>query len=286
MKNLISLIFLILLISSCGKKTNDSSSDVITTTPELNTDEQENLSEVNNNNFSITLEKTEFDKDEVIIIEIKNTGNKSLNHLGFSFAGMPSLVTVTRLNCYEEIKVGDSCTFAAVYKNATGGYHKVKVVYDDFGDQKELEINVFLKGNQSSGDTAYLYADTHTFSDCSATKMKQKFGTIATKHYDDFCAFRGENWNATEKTEITTDPISVFNSHADDANEYYCPIGWSLQSFQFESTIVVEHASFFGGKKDVIIPAGESRELCTSRNIFGCKEKKVFYSRLTKVYCY
>ena len=283
-----SLPILILLISllSCGKKTEDNSSDTITTTPAIGIEDGNENQEVTNNNFSITMDKSEFEKDEVIILKIKNTGNKSLNHLGFSFAGMPSLLTVTRLNCYEAIAIGDSCSFAAVYKNATGGYHKVKVMYDDFGDLKELEINVFLKGNQSTGDTSFLYADTHTYDDCVNTELKQKAGTVVTKHFDDFCAFRSENWNATETTEITVDPATVFNTHGQDANDYYCPAGWSLQSFQFESTTVEEHTNFLGGRKDVVIPPGESREVCTSRNIFGCREKKVFYSRLTKAYCY
>lgn len=285
MKILIFLAFLIVFIS-CGKKTDDSSSEVISTTPAIEVDTELESPEVSNSDFTVLMDNTEFEKNEVIVLKIKNTGNKIINHLGFSFAGMPSLVTVTRLNCYEAMAIGDECTFAAVFKNPIGGYHKIKVNYNDYGDNKDLEINLFIRGSQNTTDTSFLYADRHTYNDCVSTSHKQKEGTIASKHNDDFCAFRGEGWDKVETSQITSNPLEVFNTHAQDANEYYCPTGWKLQSFQFEQVIIEEHTSFFGGRKDIIILPGESKELCTKRNLFGCKEKKVFYSRLTKVYCY
>ena len=71
-----------------------------------------------------------------------------------------------------------------------------------------------------------------------------------------------------------------------DANEFYCPVGWTVSSFEFAESIVVEHTNFWGGRKDVTIPAGEHREICVARNLLGCKERKTFYSRLIKVNCY
>jgi len=278
-----------LLCCSCGKEAENSepTSSTTTTTPELRAEDGLDT-EVSNNQFTLSIVKSEFEQNEVILLKVENTGMQRLNHQGFSFSSSPSDLTATKLNCFEYIDADEICTFSIVFKNPIAGNHKLIVRYNDNGFIEEVEMNLRLLEDDSQSDPIqFLFQDHHSKVDCNETSQYSSYGQVVRLGANDFCQFRSKHHNTAEDTPIEINPLSVFINHNQDPNAYYCPTGWTLDGFKFTPSVVVEKTNFFGGKRDVVIPAGESREVCLKRKFFGgCKESKVFYSRLTNVTCY
>jgi hypothetical protein len=277
--------FMLLLIAStgCGKKTTDSSDKSVTLTPGISEEVDETVAE--NAKFRVSVEKALFDSSEIIIVTVENTSGSTLNHLGFTFEGAPSSINMSRLNCFDIIEPSGTCRFAGVYSEVQEGAQEIKISYDNFGDITEEVIYFSVQGEILADTHHFLYEKIHTKEDCKRQKKFQKYGEVKTIGANDYCVFRGENYYETETTPIEENPLEVFNSGV-DVDEYYCPTDWKLGSMTFEQSVVKEKKNVLGQTRDVTIPAGESREVCVKWGIFKCKEKKVFYSRLTKVNCY
>lgn len=287
MKNLMCLLSLFLLLSAltgCGKPTTDkSSSDSVTLTPGLKEDIEETVAK--NKRFKVSVEKASFNSDEVIVVTVENTGDTTLNHLGFSFQGAPSAISMSRLNCFDIIEPTGKCRFAGVYSAVEEGSQEIKISYDNFGTITEEVLSFNVVGEILPGTHHFLYANIHTKDDCNRESQYQKDGLLRSIGGNDYCAFRGLNYYELETTAIENNPLEVFNNGI-DVDEFYCPAGWKLASMKFEQSIVKEKKNVLGQTRDVTIPAGESREVCTKWGILKCKEKKVFYSRLMEVNCY
>lgn len=277
----ILILILALSLISCGKKSSSDDENTVSTIPAISVDEEtENVEE--NNHFSATANKSTYDLDELILVEVKNLSTNTMNHFGFNFAADTEELLVSRINCYEALNYNDSCSFVLKFKRPKAGYHKIRVSYEGM----QLQLTVRLNDGDPPPVVEFLYQDHHTYSDCYNSFKYQKNGFVKQTNGNTFCNFRGPHWDTVEKAEITSDPLDAMKNPGINADEYYCPAGWTINSFEFSETIVVEHTNFWGGRKDVTIPPGESREICVKRNLFGCKERKKFYSRLSKVNCY
>ncbi len=270
---------------SCGKKVTDDHDDkVVSVSPGLTAEEDTTVAQ--NEKFTLSVSKMDFKHDEVIMITIENTGESPLNHLAFSFEGAPSSINVTRINCFDILDTGESCNFAAVYNEVTPGEQTITASYSNYGAQMELSIVINMLDEGIADHLKFLYENFHTQQDCRFTRIKQKDGEVTSIEGEDFCSFRSINYAASERSEIEENPLEVFNTNQEIADEYYCPQDWSLGSFSFAKSIVKEKKNVFGSTRDVEIPPGESREVCVKYGVFSCSKKKVFYSRLTKVHCY
>lgn len=275
------IISILLSLFSCGKKSSSDNSQTVTTTPAISVDQnQENIN--SNNHFSVTSNKSQYEMDELILIEVKNLGTNTMSHLGFHFSADTEELLVSRMSCFEDLNYNDMCSFVIRLKNPQAGYHKLKVTYEGM----QLQLTIRLKDGTPPPQIEFLHNNDHTYADCYQSFKYQKNGFVKTIVGNNFCNFRGPHWDTVEKVEIASDPLYAMKDPNIDADVVYCPENWTVNSFEFEQTIVVEHTNFWGGRKDVVIPPGESKEICIKRNLFGCKEKKVFYSRLAKVNCY
>jgi len=282
----VGILITLLALSSCGKEVKDSKDNkVVSITPGLTEEIIDDTIDANDK-FTASVSKTNFDSNEVIIIKIENTGEQALNHLGFEFFGAPSMVNVTRINCFETLEVGASCSFAAVYTVVQEGDQSIKVTYDNYGFESSSTIHYVVNDTIEAGVLILLKDGIHSKEDCEKEIFRQKSGVVETHAGEKLCSFRGENYYETETTPISENPLEVFNSGTQNVDDYYCPESWKLGSFEFSPSIVKEKKNFFGGERDVVIPAGESREVCVKHGLFSCSEKKVFYSRLSKVKCY
>lgn len=280
MKNIILLLALLSLFS-CGKKSSSDDGQTVTTTPAIEAEvDQEN--EDANNHFSASSNKTQYELDELILVEVKNLGTNTMSHFGFNFTADTEELLVSRISCFEALNYNDKCSFVIRFKNPSAGFHKLKVTYEGM----QLQLTVRLKDGNPPPQINFLHDNHHTYSDCYQSFKYQKNGFVKTITGKSFCNFRGPHWDTEEKVEITSDPLYAMKDPNIDADAVYCPENWTINSFEFAETVVEEHTNFWGGRKDVTIPPGESKEICKKRNLFGCKEKKVFYSRLAKVNCY
>ncbi len=282
----IGILITFLTFFSCGKKVDDSKDNkIVTLTPGITEDTIDETVGVNDK-FTASVSKTHFDSSEIIVIKIENTGTKALNHLGFEFFGAPSLVNVTRLNCFDTLEVGATCSFAAVYTVVEAGDQSIDVSYDVYGIKSSVTLHYIINDTIEAGDVVLLHNGIHSQDDCEKEVFRQKSGVVKAIGNQKFCSFRGENYYDSETTPISINPLEVFNSGTQNIDDYYCPESWTLGSFEFSKSVVTEKKNFFGGERQVTIPAGESREICVKHGLFSCSEKKVFYSRLSKVMCY
>lgn len=284
MKGFFILIALLILVA-CGKKTTNDEETTVRTTPGINISEPDEYI-ISNHQFSLTTDKSVYNLNDVIVITVENIGGSALNHLAFTFSASPSEVQVTRLNCFDILTRGEKCSFAAVFLNPQSGPHVLSVHYEEYDEVTSLELEIDLEGIDTNPTHEFLYKGFHTMNDCKSAPKLNKAGEISQIGNEYFCDFRGPNYYADSTTKIVENPLSVFNTNSEEPNNYYCAKGFQVNSFKFESSTVEEHTNYFGGRKDVVIPAGESREICTKRSLFSCKEKTVYYSRLTKVQCY
>lgn len=280
MKYLI-ILMMVILFFSCGKKSSSDESQTVTTTPAIEV-EQDQENEDSNNHFSATANKSQYELDELILVEVKNLGTSTMSHFGFNFTADTEELLVSRISCFEALNYNDKCSFIVRFKNPNPGYHKLKVTYEGM----QLQLTIRLKDGTPPPPIEFLHQNFHTFADCYQAFKYQKNGFVKTTAGNSFCSFRGPHWDTAEKVEITSDPLYAMIDANIDADAVYCPQDWTINSFEFAETVVVEHTNFWGGRKDVVIPPGESKEICVKRNLFGCKERKVFYSRLAKVNCY
>ena len=282
---LLLITLLLSLLSSCGKKSESDDPNEITTTPPISAEEEpENI--ISSESFSAKTEKSTFDEGEAIILTLKNIGEVELDHNQFSFGAAPTGIVVTNLNCFTYVKPGSECLYSVLLQNPETKHHKIFVTYDKDGANVRLQLNIKIITNEENPDIHFLYRKNHTTADCENLEKYNSQGIVHSIQLDDFCKVRGKHWNLPVKSEIVIDPMKEFNDHIVDSNGFYCGDGWTIHSFQFEQTQVTEIKNFLGGKRTVTIPPGESREVCTRRNIFGCRERKVFYSRLVSVNCY
>ncbi len=280
MKYLIILMMAILFFS-CGKKSSSDNAQTVTSTPAIEAEvDQEN--EDSNNHFSATANKSQYEMDELILVEVKNLSTNTMSHFGFNFTSDTEELLVSRISCFEALNYGDKCNFVVRFKNPNAGYHKVKVTFEGM----QLQLTLRLKDGNPPPQIDFLHDNHHTYADCYQSFKYQKNGFVKTIAGKSFCNFRGPHWDTEEKVEITSDPLYAMKDPNIDADSVYCPADWTVNSFEFAETVVEEHTNFWGGRKDVTILPGESKEICKKRNLFGCKEKKVFYSRLAKVNCY
>lgn len=277
----ISLLLVTSIFISCGKKSSSDNEQTVTTAPVVSIDEeQENVD--SNNHYSATANKSEYELDELILVEVKNLGTNTMSHFNFNFTAETEELLISRISCFEALNYNDKCSYVVKFKNPKAGYHKIKVSYEGM----MLQITVRLKDGTPPPQIDFLYQNYHTYADCYQSFKYQKNGFVKTIAGKSFCSFRGPHWDTEEKVELTTDPLYAMKDPNIDANETYCPNNWTINSFELSKTVVVEHKNFWGGRRDITILPGESKEVCVKRNLFGCKEKKVFYSRLTKVNCH
>ena len=284
MKSIISIVILLSFIA-CGKKTTNDGDSVVTTTPGINTSEPEEISQ-QNSQFTAELEKTNFNKDEVIVLKVINTGKSALNHHAFSFAGNPNAIQVNPLNCFDILTSEKSCHFAIVIPNGDNGEQEINIHYTEYDITSSLRLKINLNGYTDEDPIEFLYGDTHTLKDCKAAEKLNKKGEVVLASGKYVCSFRGTNYYADSKTQIVENPLEIITTGQVNASEHFCPDNWLIKNYKFESSTVVEKKNFFGGTRDIIIPPGESREVCIKHGLFKCSEKKVFYSRLVKVECY
>lgn len=266
---------------SCGKKSSSDSDNTVSTTPAVTADpNQENVS--SNSNFSASADKSDYDLDELIMVEIQNLSTNTIYHADLSFSAETDELLISKINCFEDLNYHDKCSFVLRFKNPRSGYHKIKVSYQG----SQLQLTIRLKDGTPPSTVDFLYQNYHTYSDCYKAFKYEKNGFIKDNAGESFCSFRGPQWDSDEKIELLEDPLDILKEPGSNADEYYCPKNWTVNSFEFAQAIVVEHTNFWGGRKDVVIPAGQSKEICVKRNLFGCKERKTFFSRLVKVNCY
>lgn len=279
------IVLFMLVFISCGKKSDSDDPKEITTTPPITAEEDvENV--ISADQFSAQTAKSEFKEGEAIIVTLKNIGDTSLEHGKFEFGGAPSGVVATNLSCFGEMRPKSECLYSVLFQNPDTKHHKIFVTYDKSGVNVRLQLNVQIVIDEELPDVHFLYRKIHTTAECENLLKHGGNGSVKSIRLDDFCMVRAKHWNTPEKTDITVDPMKEFNDPVIDSNEFYCGEDWTIHSFQFEAAKVTEIKNFLGGKRTVTIPPGESREVCTRRNIFGCREKKVFYSRLKAVHCY
>lgn len=284
MKYLILIITLLSFIA-CGKKTKNDSSEIVTTTPGINTNEP-NEAEWQNSQFTAQLSKTNFNKDEVIVLKIINSGKGALNHHAFRFAGNPNEIQVNSLNCFDILTSEESCHFSVVIPNGDNGEQEINIHYTEYEMTNSLKLKVNLSGYTDEEPVEFLYGNTHTLKDCTSAEILNKKGEVVLSGGKHVCSFRGTNYYAESTTEILENPLEIISSGSVNASEHFCPENWLIKNFKFASSTVIEKKNFFGGTREVTIPPGESREVCVKHGLFKCSEKKVFYSRLVKVECY
>lgn len=275
------LLILGLSLVSCGKKSDSDEGNTVSTLPAISVDEEQENVETNND-FSATANKTEYELDEIIMVQVKNLSSNTMNHFGFNFSADTEELLVSRINCFEALSYNDQCSFVIRFKNPKPGFHKIKVHYEAI----HLQLTVLLKDGEVPTPIDFLYLNHHTYNDCYNAFKKGKNGFVKQSGGRAFCNFRAQHWDSPEKVQIETDPLNAMIDPSIDANDHYCPSGWTVNSFEFSAAIVEEHTNFWGGRKDVTIPPGESKEVCVRRNLFGCRERRKFYSRLSKVNCY
>lgn len=273
---------IILTLFSCGKRSDDSDNSV-TTTPAISVDDgdlEENSQQ--NSHFSVTANQSVFNVNDLIILEVQNLGTNILDHFKFNFSADTEELLLSRINCFEDLGYNDKCSFVVRFKNPKAGYHRIKVNYEGM----QLTLTIELKGEEVPNPIEFLFKDHHTFADCYKAFKHGKNGFVKYANGEDYCSFRAQHWDTDMKVELEENPLHAMVDANIDADSFYCPAGWTVSSFEFSEAVVVEHTNFWGGRKDVTIPAGEHKEVCVKRNLFGCKERKVFYSRLMKVNCY
>jgi hypothetical protein len=275
---------LLIALTGCGKETTDNSSEEsVVLTPGLKTDEDNTTAQ--NNKFKVSVQKSIFQADEIIVITVENIGGSTLNHLGFTFEGAPSVLSISRINCFDIIEPAGKCRFAGVYSEVQQGYQEIKILYDNFGAITEEVIYFQVQGEILPDTHHFLFEKRHTKADCNRAKQFQRSGFVTSIGTYDYCTFRGVNYYESESSPVEDNPLAIFKSGI-EVDKFYCPADWKLASMTFDKSIVQEKKNILGQTREVTIPAGESREVCVKWGIFSCKEKKVFYSRLTKVNCY
>ena len=272
------------LLISCGKKSDSDDPKEVTSTPPISAEDPDNV--IENDRFSVTSDKEEYAEGEAILLRVKNLGKASLDNLAFKIGAEPSNSIVSNLNCFGLIEPGKECMFSIVLQNPKIKFQKINITYDQAGADIRLQLNIKIIVDEQNPDIHFLYRKEHTYEDCNKLFKYQDFGKIVSVKYDDLCQVKAVNWAAQKKDEIETDPMSEYNDPLIDNNDHYCGGNWTLHSLQFEASEVQEVVNLFGTKKTVEIPPGESREVCVKRKLFGCKTKKVFYSRLVSANCY
>ena len=59
---------------------------------------------------------------------------------------------------------------------------------------------------------------------CRFTRIKQKDGEVTSIEGEDFCSFRSINYAASERSEIEENPLEVFNTNQEIADELFLSI--------------------------------------------------------------
>lgn len=276
------------MVISCGKKPEDDEGNTVTTTPPATVEDKPGQ-EIQSESFSVSVSKDEIQASEALIITVKNIGKINLVHSLFSFATEPSASVVSNLNCYSEMQPDDECVFSVMFNNPKIKHHKVTVIYDESNTNVRVQLNIKVLVDEEQPEIHFLYRKNHTFADCEKLYKWGGYGVVKSIHFDDFCSLRAEHWNSPKRVQIEKDPLKNYSDPILDANEHYCAKDWTIDSFQFEAAEVEHVKNIFGSKEWVTIPPGESREICVKRgllDVFKCKHKKVFYSRLVSVNCY
>lgn len=276
------------MVASCGKKSENDDPTSVSTTPPV-TVEDEPAPIVSNDNFMVSADSDEVIEGNPLILTIKNIGKSNLDYSLFKFEAAPSEALVSNLNCFSNMKPEDECVYSVMFENPRTKHHKIYITYDERNTNIKVEMNIKVIISEEEPEIHFLYRKDHTFADCEKVFKWNATGKVKSINHEDYCGVRGEHWNAPREIEIASDPLKNFNDPKVDASDFYCKANWTIHSFQFEEAEVEEVKNIFGGKRKVVIPPGESREVCVKRgilDIFKCKHKKVFYSRLVSVNCY
>lgn len=279
---ILTIIIMITLCISCGKRSEEEDNTVSTIPAIIGEDDTNNDNTHQNSHFSVTANQSVFNMNDLIMLEVQNLSTDVLDHFKFNFSADTEELLLSRINCFKDLAYLDRCSFIVRFKNPKAGYHRIKVGYEGL----QISMTVQLQGDDTPNPIEFLYKDHHTFNDCYKAFKYNKNGFVKYSGGENYCSFRGQHWDTDMKVELEENPLQAMVDSNIDADSYYCPAGWTVSSFEFAETVVVEHTNFFGGRKDVTIPAGGHKEICIKRNLFGCKERKVFYSRLVKVNCY
>jgi hypothetical protein len=233
--------------------------------------------------YQIQSDKSHYEKDETIILTLKNLGVTSLLYSSFDLS-VEGEVQIMQTNCERFLRPNKPCSLEIRIFGFIPGLQKLLVKYTS-QYTVETEVSFFLEEG-TPADTQLL-GGLHTVEDCQRTSELDAFGFFKESEGSLFCSFRSVHFNFEEEVEIVENPIDSILSET-ERNERYCPAGWTIKLFEMQHAVVKEVKNRFGIKRKVTIPAGESKELCTKRNFLSgrCTEYKTFYSRLKRVLCH
>ena len=277
--------------------------------------------------YKLILQKYIYNTDEIssINLQIENTGDFGFDlsalNLQMRLLGSSAILPLSFVrNCNNSyLGTGHSCDITlgttlpnditsiniAIQTSITSGESSfsAQVMIQYIAGSNITPPNINSGGSGGSGGTINpnpvtisnnLLGNKHSLDECTSTSHRDGNGKVFINDDGDaVCQFRGANWDATLRSEITEQSIpseiqalyEVLTANQSWFSPYnWCPTGWEVQGAVILKAVVEEKTVF--GYRDVEITDPQGQLVCKARNVFGsCTEHVRFYPRLTTVYC-
>lgn len=333
MKNLCIILLLIVFVS-CGNegasnKENSSSSIEVP----IENDYNNLVGEEDVLEYKLILNKHFYNTDELsdINIQLENIGDIGIDlsnlNIQMRYGYLPLPVSFTRDCNSSYLDVGQTCSITlgtSIANDITSASISISTSItsgtSSFSAQVQIQYIAGTSGtpdpvvssgsgNSNGGVTVTpvlpsisntLRGGSHGYSDCTSATHRGGTGKVYVDDYGDaLCQFRGANWDAPLRSEITEQAFPSFlninmlffgvvfasdDNQSDFAAYNWCPSGWQVAGMNILKAIVKEKRVI--GEIDVEITDPQGQLVCKERGILGnCKQEVLFYPRLTTVYC-